>query len=200
MTNASMIDDATVMSVIDGIIARESASSAPYLDVRIDAAIERDLAALLGLGVGSILERRFGDYVVLMGSSRLRALADDFRVMRALEIGAAPELVALRPFGEGHLLIARYWACPGERLQMVDETSEISAVAAERFQRDMRVLAEHDMLHPYVGRGYNAWLLAERSGTIALYAWHSRRQLSEHEREEALEGVDSLLARLPRRP
>lgn len=194
------VDDATVMSAIDAIIAREGDSDALYPGVLISDAIARELPALLGPGVGSILERRLRDYVIHIGYGGLRALADDLVTIRALEIAAAPELVALRPLREGYVLVARYWACPGEQLRDVGARSEISASAAVRFRHDMQVLAQHGKLHPYAGRGYDGWLVGERSGTIALAAWNALRPLSDHERDEVLEGCERLLARLVRRP
>ena len=123
-------------------------------------------------------------------------LVDTLTRMRPWDIAAAPEPVALIPTTEGHVFVGRYWACPGEQLLPVAGTSvRLAPAACLRFRNEMRLLADRDLLHPFAGRGYEAWRVGERSGTLVLTHWAAFRHLLETEKEEMLERLDELLLR-----
>ncbi|MGC4067404.1 MAG: hypothetical protein QM784_22715 [Polyangiaceae bacterium] len=137
------------------------------------------------------------DYVIQRAfGAKLPLLVDALTRMRAWNIAAAPEPVALIPTREGHVSVSRYWACAGERLLPVYGSDiRLAPEACARFRQEMQLLAERDMLDPYSGRGHNAWLVGERSGIIVLTHWAAFLPLLERQKEKLLERLDELLLR-----
>lgn len=182
-----------IVEEIRAIAAREAASGAPYLGSRLDDAI----AALLGPGIGDILEKFYRQYVIRIGGQGLVQDAERLRWLKQIDIAAAPELLALIPASGHFVLVGRHWACADERVVPVDDHAHaVTLEASRRFRRDMEVLADHGKFHAFAGRGVHHWLLGETSGTIVLSDWTVLRPLDPRDRAEVLGAVDRQLARL----
>lgn len=183
-----------IVDEIQAIAAREAASDAPYLAARLDKAF----AELLGPGIGNSLEKLYGRVVIRIGGEGLAEDGEELRRLRALDVAAAPELLALIAAGDRRVLIARYWACEDEPLVQIDddEARVVTAAALARFERDMTVLADHGSYHPYAGEGYDSWWIGERSGTIVLDNWTALEPLESFERDKVLGEIKKLVDRL----
>jgi len=154
-----------VVEELRSIAAREAASNSPQLGSRLDDAI----TALLGPGIGDHSEKFYRQYVVRIGGEWLIKDAERLAWMKQLEISAAPELLALISAGGYSVLVGRHWACTDEQLVPVDRKKHVlTPEAIRRFHRDMVVLSDHGMFHPFAGRGFAHWLIGETSGTIVL--------------------------------
>jgi hypothetical protein len=160
-----------LIDTVTEIVAREvGADSTEPVRVRIRQA----LSELPDMDARDILERRWFEYDIEVQSR----ITIDLEVgilasIRSLDIAAAPELVAVVPFGNSGVIIRRYWACPGERLLPADpNVRPFDVAASERFRRDMAVLAEHGKIHTFA-RGFPHWFVSERSHTIVLNEWIS---------------------------
>lgn len=176
---------------IEQIVARETRTRAQHEVWRIGQAI----AALPGVESRGHLERSYFEYVLQIG--RGDALQNEAAVLaqlRPLGLAAAPEVAALIPISDGHVLVRRYWACPGERLLPAETTSaRFRDAARRRFRHDMEVLAANGLIHPYA-RGLRHWFVAETSGAIVLNAWYAVKPYTQRERDELFGWIDDLLA------
>ncbi len=152
------------------------------------------LAALPGVDARKPLDIHYREYAVRTAFGD--DLAEEHALLvriRALDIAAAPEPVALLPTAEGQVSIVRYWACAGEQLRRLDETKEaLRPEAIERVRRDLRALTSAGYVHPYA-RGTYHWWISEQSGTLVLERWGVVRPGSEAERDELVESVESML-------
>jgi hypothetical protein len=111
-----------------------------------------------------------------------------------MEIAAAPEVAALLPLADGHVLVVRYWSCPGERIIPLNLNARIPVAAGARFQRDVRTLAALGVSHPMTMRS-GAWSAGDKSGTIVLWPWtHLSTIESNEERDEMFAYVDGVCA------
>jgi hypothetical protein len=163
--------DQKVADTLRAIVASEGGENAVAARVRIRQAMAREMSTLLGPGERSDCDHRYRDYLVCVAGG-LTELEARLRAMRSLDIAAAPEPLVLFPTEAPLVLLARYWACPGEQLVDAESDSErIPAEAAARFRRDMHALAAHDLLHPYAGRGFYSWRISEQSRTVVLLHW-----------------------------
>lgn len=115
--------------------------------------------------------------------------------IRPLDIAAAPEVAALVPFANDDcVLVRRYWACPGERLQPARETTgPFHEAARRRFRNDMEKLLECGKVHPYA-RGLSHVLVSQNTGTLLLNRWIMVRTGTPREQKDFLETIDLLLA------
>jgi hypothetical protein len=191
MESGSAGNAMNLIEEIEQIVARETSSRAEHEVWRIGQAI----AALPGVATRGLLERSYLEYVIQIG--RGDALKNECAVLtwvRPLELAAAPEVAALLPITNGHVLVRRYWACAGERVLPVETTNAaFREPARRRFRQDMDVLAAHDKIHAYA-RGIRHWFVGETSGTIVLNSWFALKPCSEPERDELFEWIDDLLA------
>jgi len=179
-----------VVEELRSIAAREAASNSPQLGSRLDDAI----TALLGPGIGDHSEKFYRQYVVRIGGEWLIKDAERLAWMKQLEISAAPELLALISAGGYSVLVGRHWACTDEQLVPVDRKKHVlTPEAIRRFHRDMVVLSDHGMFHPFAGRGFAHWLIGETSGTIVLNSWSVLWPFEPRERAEMLSAVDRQL-------
>src|SRR5262245_43375123 len=101
------------------------------------------------------LEFKRNEYEILVYNlARLESYMDQLAVLREAGVTSAPEVVELltidRKFG---VLITRYAACPGEKLLSVKGMwVTFAKEAQQRFHRDMQVLIERGLIHPYAPR------------------------------------------------
>lgn len=159
--------------------------------------VSRELRALPGVDVVDHVQFRLEEYEIRL--SLLEHLEDVVAALKRvapLQLAAAPEVVALLPISETQFngaLVLRYAACPGERLVKAETVpGPFRPEAAERFRADMRKLAEHGMVHPYV-RGLMHWLVSSETGTIVLDEWSVIEAADATESERMLKVVDRLL-------
>ncbi|HZJ64342.1 MAG TPA: hypothetical protein VFD36_12555, partial [Kofleriaceae bacterium] len=94
-----LIDD------IEQIVARETSTHAQHEVWRIGQAI----AALPGVASRGHLERSYFEYVLQIGrGDALKNEAEVLGRLRPLDLASAPEVAALIPITDGHVLVRRY--------------------------------------------------------------------------------------------
>lgn len=126
---------------------------------------------------------------------RVRDEARQLDRLGHLDLAAAPRLVSVVPLGKyTGILVSRYSAFAEERL--VRAAAQVFRPAAQdQFLRDMKVLAEHGLIHPYAGRGLHAMWVTSETGGLVLDSWHVVREADADERAEVLHAVEKLFAR-----
>ncbi len=195
------------MNIVDQvaqIVARVRATPPAYppaneleaIQQRQSYRISKAIEELPGMDNRDPMPHRFQEYTIYVGGGDGESgQASVLRWLRPLEIGAAPEVSALLPFSGGHVLITRYWACPGETLVGFRDETRVPEAAAVRFRRELGVLADHGKLHPMAVR-CGAWAVGDSSGTIVLAPWSTLKTIdSDEDRDEMFAYVDHMLAR-----
>jgi hypothetical protein len=144
-----------LMDDIEQIVARETSTRAQHEVWRTGQGV----AALPGVESRGHLEESYLEYVLQIGrGDAVKNEAAVLSQLRPLDLAAAPEVAALIPISDGHVIVRRYWACQGERLLPAETTSvRVRAAARQRFRHDMEVLAANALIHPFA-RGLRHWL------------------------------------------
>jgi predicted TIM-barrel enzyme len=126
---------------------------------------------------------------------RVRDEARQLERLAGLDLAAAPRLVSVVPLGRTRgILVSHYPAFPGERLIRAD-AQVFGPAAQERFLRDMKVLAEQGLIHPYAGRGVHALWVTSETGGLVLDSWPVVREADADERAKVLRVVEDVFAR-----
>ncbi|MEZ4468668.1 MAG: hypothetical protein R3F60_10140 [bacterium] len=126
---------------------------------------------------------------------RLGALAR----VAPLRLALAPEVVGELPAGPGTgVFVTRYAACPGEQLRPVQAgATALRPAAVQRFRREIRMMADHGLVHRYT-RGGVHWRVSSETGTLVLNAWQALQPGDPEACEEMCQQVDRALEHLQR--
>jgi hypothetical protein len=142
-------------------------------------------------------ELRLREYVLHFGAaSALSPYVELLDRLAALELAAAPVVVATHKHSPDLALVTCYASLPGEELVPISESAEpVPQAARERLRAELLRLYQAGYVHPAALQGHDHWLRARRSGTLALTGWQTLRPVEPG--DDVLEALDSWLARLP---
>ncbi|MEO7735407.1 MAG: hypothetical protein ABIY55_30925, partial [Kofleriaceae bacterium] len=150
---------------VERVAARETATQS---DDPVEQRIWNALSTLPDMDASEFLRLRWFEYDIAFNTLAEAAVELEMLAwLRSLDIAAAPEAVASIATGaDGCVVVSRYWACPGERLEPAKPTGPpFGEDARRRFRHDMEKLAEQGKVHPYA-RGFAHMLVSETSGTL----------------------------------
>lgn len=98
-------------------------------------------------------------------------IVNQLRQIEPLEISAAPVVAATFSATNAHVVVLRYWACPGEQRVEPKNPAVVAEPVRRRFRDDIARLASAGFMHEYAIRGASYWRQAARTDTYVLEDW-----------------------------